>query len=316
MNKILFTFCLSFILFPFQDMLAQTPTGNYVPAYKQEQSNWCWAACGSMLYWAYHSGSISQCSFVAKSRDQENALLFDCNSLSSSTSSPCTYPGTFNSPQSLYTCGGSIENVFDTYGISSTGYGHGFSTSKLTTAMSGKKMCIARWGWNNGGGHFVVVNRYKSGVVYYNNPLSGATSWSYNTFKTANGQATWTHTLRLDNAASYGSVYYKAAGIITQDPAILSSGTLASTDREVAEANGMTINIYPNPTVDQATIMLNTNRETASQLIITNSMGQTIYCKKLSNQSNYIKIDVSNWARGVYQVKLQGTRFVKQLIVR
>lgn len=293
------------IIFSQQRSYSQT-TGNYVPAYVQEQSNWCWAACGSMLYWAYHSGSISQCSFVATSRDRENALLFDCGNLSSSTSSPCTYPGTFNSPQSLYTCGGSIENVFDWYGISSTGYSHAFSTSELTTAMSARKMCIARWGWNSGGGHFVVVNRYKSGNVYFNNPLSGATIWSYNTFKTANGRGTWTHTLRMDNAALYGSVLSRSPSK-SELPEFTSANT--ADDR-------VTLNLYPNPTVDNVTILLGQDLASRSEITITNATGIVVYKQQLARNTTNLKVNVSKWARGVYMVNLSGTGITKQFVVQ
>ena len=294
-----------------QRTFSQT-TGNYVPAYIQEQSNWCWAACGQMIYWAYHSGSISQCTYVGKSRDQENSSLFDCGNLSGSTSSPCTYPGTFNSPQSLYGCNGSNEAVFDYYGISSTGYDHAFSTSELTTAMSARKMCLARWGWNGGGGHLVVVNRYKSGNVYYNNPLCGAVIWSYNTFKTANGQGTWTNTLRMDGAAVYGSVLSRNA-ITKQDvPDVLPQNALS----EQTAADRMTLNLYPNPTVDQVTILLGRERADLTELTIINSFGLVVYKQTLGKKISNLKVNVSDWPVGVYMLRLGNTGITKQLIVQ
>jgi hypothetical protein len=181
--------------------------------------------------------------------------------------------------------------------------------------MSARKMCIARWGWNGGGGHFLVVNRYKSGNVSFNNPLSGAYTWSYSTFKSANGQGNWTHTLRFNNAASYGSIYYRTAGVTPKDPQIIASGSIQSIDERTI-APDMSINVYPNPTVDQVTIMMNTNRTESSQLIITNTTGQVIISQKVAAKSNYVKLDVSQWARGVYTIRLAGTGSVKQLVVR
>lgn len=312
MKKIFpFSLCLFVILFSQQKGFSQT-TGNYVPAYIQEQSNWCWAACGSMIYWAYHSGSVSQCAYVAKSRDLENSLPFDCNNLSNSTSSPCTYPATFNSPQSLYTCGGSNENVFDAYGISSTGYGHAFSTSELTTAMSARKMCMARWGWNSGGGHVVVVNRYKSGNVYYNNPLSGAVIWSYNTFKTANGKGTWTNTLRMDNAAIYGSVLSRNAIVKPDVPETTSPNTIA----EKMADERMSLNMYPNPAVDNLTILLGKERADMSEIIVMNALGVVFYNQAVSKKTSSLKINVSQWPKGIYMVKLGATGNSRQLVVQ
>ena len=312
MKKIfLYFICLLVIVFSQQKTFSQT-TGNYVPAYIQEQSNWCWAACGSMIYWAYHTGSISQCAYVAKSRDLENSLLFDCGNLSSSTSSPCTYPATFNSPQSLYTCGGSNENVFDDYGISSTGYGHAFSTSELTTAMSARKMCMARWGWNGGGGHVVVVNRYKSGNVYFNNPLSGAVIWSYNTFKTANGQGTWTNTLRMDNAALYGGALSRNTIAKEDVPAI----TLFNTEAEKSADDRLTLNLYPNPSVENVTLMFGRERTDVSEITIVNALGVVVYKQSVGKTASNLKVNVSQWPAGMYMVKLGGTGIARQLIVQ
>lgn len=299
------------ILFSQQKGFSQT-TGNYVPAYIQEQSNWCWAACGSMIYWAYHTGSISQCNYVAKSRDQENALLFDCNNLSSSTSSPCTYPLTFNSPQSLYTCGGSNENVFDYYGISSTGYSKAFSTSELTTAMSARKMCIARWGWTSGGGHVVVVNRYKDGKVYFNNPSSGAAIYTYSTFKTANNRGTWTNTLRMDKAASYGSVLSRGVPTKIDFPEV---GTITLIPEEIVD-DRMTLNIYPNPTVESVTIMLSRERINNSEISIMNATGAIVYKQAIGKKATNLKVDVSKWSSGIYMVNLSGTGVTRKLIVQ
>jgi hypothetical protein len=172
--------------------------------------------------------------------------------------------------------------------------------------MSARKMCIARWGWNSGGGHFVVVNRYKSGNVYFNNPLSGATIWSYNTFKTANGSGTWTHTLRMDNAALYGSVLSRGPSK-TELPEI----TLTNDADEK-----MTLNLYPNPAVDNMTILLGKEIADRSEITITNSIGVVVYKQQVGKNMSNIKVNVSKWARGVYMVNVAGTRITKQFIVQ
>ena len=289
---------LAALLFSTTDVTAQT--GSSVPAYQQEQSNWCWAACGSMLYWAYKPGTISQCNFVATSRNKENSDLFDCNNLSSSTANPCTSPGTFNSPQSLYTCGGSIENVLDYYGISSTGYGNAFSTTDLTNATHVKKHMVARWGWNSGGGHFVVIYRYSGGNVSYNNPAYGSSyTWTYNTFKTANNQATWTHTLRMDNSAVYGSV-------------LTSAKRKENTALVAAAEPGL--NFYPNPTTDRLNCIINSPAESGSHITISNVMGQMIYRQQLDVSTTTLSIDVSSWAKGTYIIQLNGNAGKKIMV--
>jgi hypothetical protein len=274
-------------------------TGSYVPAYAQLQSNWCWAACGQMIYWAYKPGSIAQCDFVAVSRDKENSEWFDCNNLSSSTASPCSSPGTFNSPQSLYTCGGSIENVLDHYGISSTGYGNAFSTGDLTTATSNRRHCVARWGWNSGGGHFVVIYRYSGGNVSFNNPIGGSSyTWAYNTFKTANGAGNWTHTLRMDGSAVYGSVYAREAN--PDDKAVIS------------EVN-VDFNFYPNPASAQVNLIL-PQASGGNHVIVSNMMGQAVHNIRYDASQSSAKLDVSSWPKGVYFIQVNDSP-AKKLVI-
>lgn len=279
---------------------SRAQTGSYVPAYQQEQSNWCWAACGQMIYWAYKPGSISQCNFVAVSRDKENSEWFDCDNLSSSTASPCTSPGTFNSPQSLYTCGGSIENVLDHYGISSTGYGNAFSTTDLTNATHARKHLVARWGWNSGGGHFVVIYRYSGGNVSFNNPAYGSSyTWSYNSFKTSNGSATWTHTLRMDNSAVYGSVYARRT-----NP--------GATEKEPLDADLTEVNFYPNPASARVNFLLPAG---SSRLGIYNMLGQLQQELRIADGATTVQLDVSSWPKGVYVLQVDGKGQSRKLMV-
>lgn len=267
----------------------QAITGSSVPAYQQTQSNWCWATVGQMIYWAYKPGTIQQCNFVAVSRDKENSDWFDCDNLSSSTADPCTSPGTFNSPQSLYTCGGSIENVLDYYGVSSTGYGHAFSTSELTTATSNKRHCIARWGWNSGGGHFVLIYRYSGGNVSFNNPATGSSyTWTYSSFSTSNGSATWTHTLRMDGSAVYGSNYARKS--------------MAANAEGLPEEN-VSFNFYPNPASGMLNCLL-PETGTENRLIVTNMVGQKTFDQTIAAGASALRIDVSGWAKGIYLVQV------------
>jgi|GEM_PF-1525282 len=284
--------------------LAQT-TGSYVPAYQQEQSNWCWAASSAMLYWAYGSGTQSQCNLVNVSRNQENAAWFGgCGNLSSSTTSACSSPLTFNSPQSIYGCAGSIESILDNWSISSTGYGYAFSASQVASATAARKHMVARWGWNSGGGHFVVIYRYTGGNVYFNNPAYGSSYiWTYATFSTANNRATWTHTLRMDNAAKYGSVY-TTAGKADLDV----SGITAA-----AESG---FSFYPNPASKRLNCVVEEAGDREGSLLMFNALGQLQYSAKTQPGKNTFSIDISAWRRGLYLVKMESTGETKKLTVQ
>lgn len=282
-------------LLPFSSGLQAQTTGSFVPVYVQEQTNWCWAACSAMLYWAYAPGTQSQCTLVGVARDKENGNIFGgCGSLSNSTASPCTSPATFNSPQSIYGCDGSIESILDNYSIPSTGYGYAFSASQVATATAAKKHMVARWGWNSGGGHFVVINRYKDGNVYFNNPLSSsAYIWSYANFSTSYGSATWTHTLRMDNSAAYGTVY--------------TNGALKGFDlTAVNKIEAVSLNCYPNPVSNRLNCIVSLPEGKGGHVTISDATGRQVYAIDAVPGKNTFSIDVSSWARGIYFLQING----------
>lgn len=293
--KRIYTLLTAAALLPMSVTINAQTTGSYVPVYVQEQTQWCWAACSAMLYWAYGSGTQSQCTLVGVSRDKENGNIFGgCGSLSNSTASPCSSPATFNSPQSIYGCDGSIESILDNYSIPSTGYGYAFSASQVAAATASRKHMVARWGWNSGGGHFVVINRYKDGNVYFNNPLSSsAYIWTYANFSTSYGSATWTHTLRMDNSAAYGTVYNKG-----QAPIDISA---------FLPATEPSLNCYPNPASNRLNAIVNLPEGQQGQLSLCDATGRQVYSSTLATGKNTLSIDVSSWARGIYFMQLNGT---------
>jgi hypothetical protein len=150
---------------------------------------------------------------------------------------------------------------------------------------------IARWGWNSGGGHFIVINRYKSGYVYFNNPANNsANTWTYSTFSNANGSGTWTHTLRMNNASVYGGAYYKAA----------------SAPIEETNIESLSLNLYPNPATDKINVLLNGEKSEDSQVLITDAVGKVIFRQVVSKDQNSVSLDVSGWNRGIYFVSVNG----------
>ena len=72
------------------------------------------------------------------------------------------------------------------------------------------------------------------------------------------------------------------------------------------------INIYPNPAVTSLTI---TSSEKITNLIITNLLGQTVSLQTAPANCQLLQVDVSDWPRGVYLVKVNGTavrKFLKE----
>jgi len=297
-NIIILTIFLMALLNTNTNVNAQT--GVYCPSYNQEQSNWCWAASAKMVYWNYKPGSINQCDAVNVSKSNE--FNTGCNNLANSYTSACTSPSTFNNPQALYGCSGSLQSILSSYGISSTSYGSSLSASTVAANTSTKKIMIARWGWNNGGGHFVVINRYKNGNVYFNNPLSGSVIWSYNTFKTANGQGNWTHTLKMNSSAPYGSTYYKTANS-------------SLTDSKDGIDTELSISLYPNPATEEVNILLNGEQNDDNQILITDAVGKVVFKQTYSKGKSSVSLDVNNWNRGIYFV-IVNNNLSKKLILK
>lgn len=275
-------------------------TGVYCPSYIQEQTQWCWAACTKMVYWNYEPGSINQCDAVNVSKSNE--FYTGCNNLANSYASACTSPSTFNSPQSLYGCNGSLQNILSNYGISSTAYSYSFSASTVASNTAARKLMIARWGWNGGGGHFVVINRYKNGNVYFNNPLSGSVIWNYNTFKTANGQGNWTHTLKMNSSATYGSTLYK-----TENSSL--------TDSKADFGTEFSIDLYPNPTTEKVNILLNGEKNNDNQILIMDASGKVVFKQTYPKETSNVSLDVDNWNRGIYIITVNND-LSKKLILK
>jgi hypothetical protein len=66
------------------------------------------------------------------------------------------------------------------------------------------------------------------------------------------------------------------------------------------------VKIYPNPVVDDLNVFLN---QPNSKITIYNSVGSKI--DELNVQGNFIKVDVSGYAHGMYYVKVNNDSVVK-----
>jgi len=303
-------------------------TGVYCPSYIQEQTQWCWAASTQMVYWNYGSGTINQCDAVNVSK--WNEFWGGCGNLDNSWTSACSNPSKYNNPQAMYGCGGSLQSTLSDYGIASTAYGSNLSASTVAANTKARKLMIARWGWNNGGGHFVVINRYKNGFVYFNDPWSGSAIWSYNTFNTANGQGSWTHTLRMNSATVYGSTLYRTAnssGSYDEDSkqyrAPNSSASYDSKQYKTANPKDskadftteFSINLYPNPATEKVNILLNGEKNNDNQILITDVTGKVVFKQVYSKETPSVLLDVDSWNRGIYLVTANNN-LSKKLILR
>ena len=99
-----------------------------------------------------------------------------------------------------------------------------------------------------------------------------------------------------------GSYYNSTYAIVTiKDPTFV---------RSIEQNIDNAIEIYPNPANASLTVSSN---DKISRIIVTNLIGQTIYCSYDHNEK--VQVDVSGLATGIYLVRINGTevrKFVKQ----
>ncbi|PKB15273.1 YCF48-related protein [Flavobacterium sp. 5] len=96
----------------------------------------------------------------------------------------------------------------------------------------------------------------------------------------------------------YRLVANNNGNVIYSDTYQYTTGTLSATDFELSNK----IAIYPNPATDFVTIKSNT-AEKAKSIEFYNVLGQRVHYENVSNISD-IKIDVSNFKKGIYVVKV------------
>lgn len=299
MNKI---FKLFFALLFISTIITKAQvTGVSIPAQKQTQTNWCWATVGQQLYWAYKTGSISQCNFVEQSRILENNSWWQCGQLPS-TGNPCTTPANFNFGQYLVGCGGSLKDVLSaSYAIPSTSYSRALTQAELTSALSAKKLVVAQFNWNVGGAHVVVITRYKSGNVSFNESIDGSKyTFVYNSFKNYNNTANWGSSLSMNNGAVYGTTLYKVIPTESVSPKI---------DEEI------TLTIFPNPASNVVTLLSNNPMPANSVVTINDLSGREVLKYINSIESTKVKLNIENITPGLYTLNSDFSKKVNKLII-
>jgi hypothetical protein len=142
---------------------------------KQEQTQWCWAACAEMVLGYHGNLSVRQC-------DLANWLfgLSDC----------CTVPSSSlcNRPCQV----ADVCRVYNAFGVRCHSGSGTISQGAIRLELDQDRPVEPGIAWNGGGGHVVVVRGYyDDGKVHVNDPWQGSGAIIYADLVQAYGMGSW-----------------------------------------------------------------------------------------------------------------------------
>lgn len=159
----------------------------------QQQNQWCWAGCSYtiltyygddvtqpiIVQYAYGDSTINQWNWLTGHYDVE-------------------YQGKIYNPHG-------IDEILDHWNTPNTALYSSMSESAWKTEIDNGYPFVIRWGWTNGGGHFVVGQGYlDNGNYQIMDPWYGCgyTIESYSWMANAKNQGSWTHSLKTNREIS------------------------------------------------------------------------------------------------------------------
>ena len=169
----------------FQESLLNEKIIN-VPQIKQEQSNWCWAACAEMILRYYDGSVIRQCEFA-------NELFGETLCCLMPSSPDCNRPCRKKDVSRLY----SSKHIYSKL-VEET-----IPFSKLRSEINAGCLVEVAYLWENSGGtgHVVIVRGWridgKEEFVYVNDPGDSLGEYrivAYSELLAAYGKGNWTYT--------------------------------------------------------------------------------------------------------------------------
>jgi hypothetical protein len=297
MKKIFFVFLGIFLFFNNQAQVLP------VRLMFQEQNQWCWSGVSACIL-DYYCHTTPQCEIAEYTRTVETF-----GDISFGNTPCCTNPASCNNWNYLWGGPGSIQDILIHFGnISNTGVSSALTKNQVETEITNNRLFVIRWGWDTGGGHFVVGHGIFGDMIYYMNPwygeglLIGTYSWVC-----SGGGHTWTHTGTIDTTppfstpptpqitlngttlhsnATIGNQWYNESGIINgavnQDYQPIVSGnyfvkvTNNSCESDTSNHISVTISGIENPLMNSVKVYPNPFNDL---LMIENPNHLTIKCK-------------------------------------
>jgi hypothetical protein len=249
-----------------------------MPQVIQEQDQWCWAGVSKSIL-GYYGQNPQQCEIAEYAREVITWTSYGTTDCCVNPNAGCNY-WNYN-----WGSAGSIQDILVHFGgIQNYGSGTAISLASATNQISNGRPFVVRWGWNAGGGHFVVGHGVSGSNVYYMNPWfgEGLHVSTYDWLKN-DGIHVWTHT-----------------NILTTNP--LASESFVGDDSAM---------VYPNPVQEALYIKASS---AISNLKISNVLGAIVY--ESADNPSEMTLDVAAYPNGVYLVEIttaQG-KLVRKLV--
>lgn len=164
-----------------------------VPKKFQEKDQWCWAGVSQAIL-NYYNFKISQTAIAQYGTEGANIW----NWLYGSSSDPNRR---------------GINLILDNWGVANS-YGYYIlSKTRIQNEINSGQPFVIRWGWDTGGGHFVVGRGIENNDIYIMDPWPG-NGYSINNYDwiVSGGGHTWTHT--LETKQSFITISLSSAFIV------------------------------------------------------------------------------------------------------
>lgn len=153
-----------------------------VPQNYQEQDQWCWAGSSKSIL-DYYGVSKTQTEIAQYGTLGQNIWNY--------------LWGQYTNPTR-----NGIDLILYYFGSISTGkYSRALTLTESGTEINASRPFVVRWGWDTGGGHFVVARGLDATTMSLMDPWDGPTINSYD-WVVRGSSHTWTHTLTMLSAPS------------------------------------------------------------------------------------------------------------------
>jgi len=174
------------------------------PEIIQEQNQWCWAGVSAAIF-DYFDNSVEQCEIAEYTRTVATWHDFGSVDCCVNPNTGCNY-WNYN-----WGTNGSIEDILESMqarvNIQNYGVGRSLTISEIESDLFMDNPFVIRWGWDAGGGHFLVGYGIDGNYLHYMDPWfgEGHKMGTYDWVSSGGGH-TWTHTNRLTSVFMYGDI--------------------------------------------------------------------------------------------------------------